>query len=157
MPSRRDQIAMTDAELHDFVRREKTLIIVTHGPRGYPHPMPMFFYTDDQGRFLVSTYGRSQKVMNLERDARAALLIETGDEYQELQSVMMEADGEIVDDPDFVLETMMNIQRQRNPGKTGFSEKELEGLRHAGRKRVILRFTPVRTLSWDHRKLGGTY
>ncbi len=157
MASRRDQIAMTEDEIHDFVRREKTLIIVTTGPRGYPQPMPMFFYTDDEGRFLVSTYGASQKVKNLERDTRAALLIETGDEYQELQSVMMEADGEIIDDPEFVVETMLNIQRQRNPGKTTFSDKEVEGIRYAGRKRVILRFTPVRTMSWDHRKLGGTY
>lgn len=157
MASRRDQITMTDAELHDFVRREKTLIIVTEGPRGYPHPMPMFFYTDDEGRFLVSTYGRSQKVKNIERNPKSALLIETGDEYQELQSVMMEADAEIIDDPDFVLDTMMNIQRQRNPGKVDFSEKEVAGLKQAGSKRVIIRFTPVKTMSWDHRKLGGTY
>lgn len=157
MASRRDQITMTDAELHDFVRREKTLIIVTEGPRGYPHPMPMFFYTDDEGRFLVSTYGRSQKVKNVERNPKSALLIETGDEYQELQSAMMEAEAEIIDDADFVLETMMNIQRQRNPEKVDFSEKEIEGLKKAGSKRVIIRFTPVKTMSWDHRKLGGTY
>jgi hypothetical protein len=24
-------------------------------------------------------------------------------------------------------------------------------------KRVVLRFTPTRVVSWDHRKLGGTY
>ena len=157
MASRRDQIAMTDAELHDFVRREKTLIIVTVGPRGFPHPMPMYFYTDDAGRFLVSTYGRSQKVKNIERNPHSALLIEAGDEYQELRSVMMEAEAEVLDDPAFVLETMMNIQYQRNPGRPAFADKEIQGLKHAGAKRVILRFTPIRTVSWDHRKLGGTY
>ena len=75
MASRRDMITMTDDELHDYVRREKTLIIVSNSPSGHPHPMPMFFYTDDKGRFLVSTYGASQKVANFQRDNKAALLI----------------------------------------------------------------------------------
>ena len=121
MASRRDLITMTDEELHSFVRREKTLIIVSQSPNGYPHPMPMFFYTDDEGRFLVSTYGASQKVKNYERDPKAALLLETGDEYEELQSVVMEADAEIIDDNDFVVETMKNIRLQRDTSKTGFS------------------------------------
>ena len=64
MASRRDMITMSDEELHDYVRREKTLIIVSNSPSGHHHPMPMFFYTDDEGRFLVSTYGSSQKVIN---------------------------------------------------------------------------------------------
>ena len=157
MASRRDQITMTEDELDVFVRAEKTLIIVSNGPDGFPHPMPMFFYTDETGRFLVSTYGKSQKVKNFERDERAALLIEAGEEYQELRSVMMLATTEILDDPEFVVETMLAIQRQRNPGKTEFADREVAGIRQAGRKRVILRFTPVKTLSWDHRKLGGIY
>ena len=157
MASRRDMITMTDDELHDYVRREKTLIIVSNSPSGHPHPMPMFFYTDDEGRFLVSTYGASQKVANFQRDNKAALLIESGGEYEELQSAMMEATAEIIDDNDFVVETMKNIRLQRDPSKTGFSDEELEGIQYAARKRVIIRFTPTKTISWDHTKLGGVY
>lgn len=157
MASRRDQITMSDDELHDFVRAEKTLIIVSVGPAGYPHPMPMFFYTDPEGRFLVSTYGASQKVLNFKRNPKAALLIETGGEYEELKSVMMEADAEILDDNDFVVETMMNIRRQRDPSKVEFPPEEIEQIGYAARKRVIIRFTPTKTISWDHTKLGGTY
>lgn len=157
MASRRDQIAMSDEEYDDFIHREKTLIIVSNAPSGHPHPMPMFFYVDDEGRFLVSTYGASQKVKNFERDNRAALLIETGDEYEELQSVVIEATAEIIDDPEFVVETMKNIRLQRDPTKHDFSEEELAGIQYAARKRVIIRFTPLRRISWDHRKLGGEY
>ena len=157
MASRRDLITMTDEELHSFVRREKTLIIVSQSPNGYPHPMPMFFYTDDEGRFLISTYGASQKVKNYERDPKAGLLIEAGEEYEQLQSVFMEADAEIIDDNDFVVETMKNIRRQRDPSKTDFSDEEVEGIQYAARKRVIIRFTPTKTVSWDHNKLGGVY
>lgn len=157
MASRRDIISMDDGELHDFVRREKTLIIISNSPSGYPHPMPMFFYTDDEGRFLVSTYGTSQKVKNYERDNKAALLIEAGAEYEQLQSVVMEADAEVIADTDFVVETMKNIRLQRDPAKEGFSDEEIEGIEYAARKRVIIRFTPVKTITWDHNKLGGTY
>ena len=155
MASRRDLITMSDEELHAYVRREKTLIIVSNSPSGFPHPMPMFFYIDDEGRFLVSTYGVSQKVVNYQRDNKAALLLESGDEYEELQSVVIEAAAEIIDDNDFVVETMMNIRRQRDPSKVDFALEEVEGIRQAGRKRVIIRFTPTKTISWDHTKLGS--
>ncbi len=157
MASRRDQIAMTPDELKAFILREHTLIIVSNGPHGFPHPMPMFFHYDEQGRFLVSTYGTSQKVVNLRRDPRAALLIEAGHDYAELRSMMAEATAEIIDDNDFVVETMMNIRRQRDPSKTGFPPEEMESVRYSARKRVIIRFTPSKIISWDHSKLGGTY
>jgi nitroimidazol reductase NimA-like FMN-containing flavoprotein (pyridoxamine 5'-phosphate oxidase superfamily) len=157
MASRRDQIAMTPDELKTFILREHTLIIVSNGPNGFPHPMPMFFYHDEQGRFLVSTYGASQKVVNLKRDPKAALLLEAGHDYAELQSMVAEATAEIIDDNDFVVETMMNIRRQRDPSKTDFPAEEMEGIRYSARKRVIIRFTPTKIISWDHTKLGGTY
>jgi nitroimidazol reductase NimA-like FMN-containing flavoprotein (pyridoxamine 5'-phosphate oxidase superfamily) len=157
MASRRDQITMTPEELRAFILREHTLIIVSNGPRGFPHPMPMFFHYDDQGRFLVSTYGSSQKVVNLRRDPNAALLIEAGEVYEELQAMMAEATAEIIEDEAFVVETMMNIRRQRDPSKTEFPPQEMEQIRYAARKRVILRFTPTKMISWDHAKLGGTY
>ncbi|MGE0667797.1 MAG: pyridoxamine 5'-phosphate oxidase family protein [Sphingomonadales bacterium] len=157
MASRRDQITMTPDELKAFILRNHTLIIVSNGPHGFPHPMPMFFYLDAEGRFLVSTYGASQKVVNLRRDPKAALLLESGHDYAELRSMMAEATAEIIDDNDFVVETMMNIRRQRDPSKTEFPAEEMEGIRYSARKRVIVRFTPTKIISWDHTKLGGTY
>ena len=157
MASRRDQITMSEDELKDFVLSEGTLIIVSNGPHGYPHPMPMFFYLDDEGRFLVSTYGASQKVKNYERDSKAALLIEAGHDYEDLKAVFMEAEAEIIDDNDFVVETMLNIRRQRDSSITDFPPEEIEQVKYAARKRVIIRFTPTKTVSWDHTKLGGTY
>ena len=56
MPSRRNSIELTDAEIRAFLDSNKTLIIVSNGKDGYPHPMPMWFYVDDEG---VSTARRS--------------------------------------------------------------------------------------------------
>ena len=157
MPSRREQIAMTDQELRDFLGAKRTLIIVSNGKDGYPHPMPMFYCVDDQGRLLVSTFGKSQKVKNYERDPRASLLVEAGEEYEHLKSVVMKADVEIVTDYDTVLQGMIDIALSRLEG----AEPDMDAIRarvgHTAAKRVLLRFTPTETLSWDHEKLGGVY
>ena len=46
-------------------QREKTLIIVSNGHNGYPHPMPMWFDRDHDGCLYCTTFGKSQKVQEL--------------------------------------------------------------------------------------------
>ncbi len=156
MPSRRDQIAMTPEELDAFLKGRRTLIIVSNGKDGFPHPMPMFYCVDGEGRLIISTFGKSQKVKNFERDPKAALLVETGEEYEKLKSVVMKATAEIVTDYDTVLKGMIDIALSRIEG-----EPDMEAIRkrveHTAKKRVLVRFTPVETISWDHEKLGGVY
>ena len=41
MPSRRELIQMTPEETKEFLAMQKTLIIVSNGKDGFPHPMPM--------------------------------------------------------------------------------------------------------------------
>ena len=43
------------------------------------------------GEIWCWTYRKSQKVKNIERDPRATLLIETGEEYPELRGIQIEA------------------------------------------------------------------
>ena len=157
MPSRRDQISMTEKELHDFLNAKRTLIIVSNGSDGYPHTMPMFYAVDDQRRLLVSTFGKSQKVKNYERDPRASLLIEAGEDYEHLKSVVMKADAEIVTDYDMVLKGMIDISLGRLEGAAPDMDTIRERVEHTAKKRVLLRFTPTETISWDHEKLGGIY
>ena len=65
--------------------------------------MPLWYVPRD-GEIWIYTYAKSQKVRNLERDARATLLIETGHEYAELRGVEIEAEAEIHRDLDTVFE-----------------------------------------------------
>src|SRR5919204_233588 len=77
MPSRRDQITMTDNELRAFVAEQKIVSVATLGPRGRPHLMPLWYVAD--GLILRGwTYAKSQKAKNLERDPHATLQIEDG-------------------------------------------------------------------------------
>ncbi len=99
--SRRDQIQMTDAELRAFLAEQRTVICATNGVRGWPHLMPLWFIVRG-GEIWAWTYAKSQKVRNLERNPRATLQIETGDSYDQLRGVMVEATAELHRDTDEV-------------------------------------------------------
>ena len=157
MPSRRELIQLTDEEIRDYLEAERTLIIVSNGPNGYPHAMPMWFWTDREGCLYCSTFGKSQKVVNWRRDPKATLLVESGEEYAELKGVLIYATTEIIDDPERVVDTLVEV----NAGDRELDAEERAKLREAvaprAHKRVLLKFTPERYVTWDHAKLGGRY
>jgi nitroimidazol reductase NimA-like FMN-containing flavoprotein (pyridoxamine 5'-phosphate oxidase superfamily) len=157
MPSRRDQIRMSPAEIRAYLLSQPRMIVVTNGLDGLPHPVPMNFALDDADRILITTFRKSQKVRNLERDPRAALLVESGHAYADIKSVIAYADAEIIDDPVRIRETVRGLRWTvgTSPITPG---SEMEGqIDESFAKRVIVRFTPFRYVSWDHAKLGGHY
>jgi PPOX class probable F420-dependent enzyme len=156
MPSRRAEIQLTEAEQAELLDTERVAIVATHGPRGWPHLMPMWFVARD-GEVWIWTYGKSQKVKNLERDPRATLLIETGTEYTELRGVQIEAEAELVRDQDRVVEFAKELTVRYTAGIDSVQGDAAAALLKQAAKRVAIRFKPVRVASWDHRKLAGTY
>lgn len=156
MPSRRDLIRMTPEEERAYLLAQGRVILVTNGPDGMPHPVPMNFGLDEQGRLLITSFRKSQKVKNLERDPRATLLVESGETYAELKSVMAYCDAEIVSDPEGVATGMARINADAKLAAS-LSSGMSDQVRASIAKRVLLRFTPFRTVSWDHGKLGTYY
>jgi PPOX class probable F420-dependent enzyme len=154
--SRRDQITLTAAEQAELLDQRRVVIVSSRGPRGWPHSMPMWFTVRD-GEIWIWTYGKSQKVRNLERDPRATLLIETGDAYQELRGIQIEAEAEIIRDRERVLEFGKELTRRYSDGGDQLDEDGVAAIEAQARKRVAIHFRSVRSVSWDHRKLGGTY
>jgi PPOX class probable F420-dependent enzyme len=132
------------------------VIVSTIGPRGWPHAMPMWF-TTREGEIWVWTYGKSQKVRNLERDPRATLLVEAGEQYQELRGIQIEAEAELIRDTDRVLDFGKELTLRYAEGIEELGPDAAAGLEAQAPKRVAIRFRPQRTASWDHRKLGGSY
>jgi len=155
MPSRRSAIAMSEAELHRFVDEERVLTCATIGPGGRPHLMPLW-YLREGDTLLAWTYGKSQKVRNLERDPRATLQLEAGrDVYGQLRGVMLECDVAIERDPARVGEFGLKLMARYAGAES--SAPARAGVLQQAPKRVVLRFSPTRVVSWDHRKLGGAY
>jgi len=156
MPSRRDQIKLSDDEQRELIAAERTVVVTSFGPRGWPHSMPMWFVPRG-GEIWVWTYAKSQKVRNLERDARATLLIETGYEYTELRGTMIEAEAVIERDPEVVFEFGTELTVRYSEGIDSVEGDAAAAMQAQAQKRVAIHFQPRRVATWDHRKLGGTY
>jgi nitroimidazol reductase NimA-like FMN-containing flavoprotein (pyridoxamine 5'-phosphate oxidase superfamily) len=156
MPSRREDIAMSPDEIRAYLSSHRKVILTSNGPGGYPHPMPMnYLFRDDH--FFITTFRKSQKIKNLERDPKCALLVESGDRYSELQSVLAYADAEIVDDLAYTQEVMSSMGQQEAAGNAA-RLAEVKAIAEASApKRVVLRFKPHNYISWDHTKLHGRY
>jgi PPOX class probable F420-dependent enzyme len=154
--SRRAEITLTDEEQRELLDAGRVVVVATHGPRGWPHLMPMW-YVVREGRIWCWTYAKSQKVRNLERDARATLLVETGHEYSELRGVQIEAEAHLHRDPDVVFEFAKELTVRYAEGIESVEGDTAEGLKAQAPKRVAIEFEAKRVASWDHRKLGGTY
>ena len=60
--------------------------VASVGHDGAPHLTTLFYVVRD-GRIAFWTYGRSQKIRNLERDPRVSCLVEDGVDYFELRGV----------------------------------------------------------------------
>ncbi len=165
---RREQIKMTAAEVASFLAEERTVTCATVGKDGWPHLMPLWYVLRGHSagepgpRIWSWTYGSSQKVRNIQRDARATLQVESGEVYQELRGVMLECDVVVHRDVTEIVRLGAEIM-MRNAVARG--EPPLEDLPQEARdvvaaqagKRVGLEFVELRRVSWDHRKLGGVY
>jgi hypothetical protein len=113
-------------------------------------------------RIWAWTYANSQKVRNLERDPRATLQVEAGEQYQELRGVMLECDAVIHREQADVSALGHEIfARYASPrGQPPVTELPPEVgamVDKQASKRVALEFVERRRASWDHRKLGGVY
>jgi hypothetical protein len=167
MPSRRDEIQMTDEELRAFLGERMVMQCATAGPRGLPHLVPLWFVAEAtphpaqaaeppaSGLELFGwTYAKSQKARNLERDPRATIGIEDGVQYHELRGVMFECDVRLERDAERVEGYGLRLF-ERYAGELTAEIREM--VARQARKRIGLRFVPSRVVSWDHRKLGGAY
>jgi PPOX class probable F420-dependent enzyme len=156
MPSRRDQIKLTEVEQRQLIENERIVVVSSLGPRGWPHLMPLWYVPRD-GEIWIWTYAKSQKVKNFERDPRATLLIETGFEYGELRGVQIEAEAEIIRDLDRIVDYAKEMTVRYSEGIESVEGDAEASLQAQAPKRVAIHFHPKRIASWDHRKLGGTY
>ena len=159
---------MSEAEVAVFLAEERTLTCATVGPRGWPHLMPLWYVPRDTSaaepgpRLWSWTYGVSQKVRNLERDPRATVQVEAGEQYQELRGLMLECDVRVHRDHDVVKTLGHEIfaryaSPRGQPPAANLPPEVGEMVDKQALKRVALEFVELRRASWDHRKLGGVY
>jgi PPOX class probable F420-dependent enzyme len=152
--SRRDQIKMSEGEVHAFLEEQRTMSIATIGRDGRPHVVAMWYaFLDGVPSFW--TFAKSQKIVNLRRDARVTCMVEAGDTYDQLRGVELVARAEIVEDVAQVERFgVEEFERYQNMKVT---EALMPQVMRMANKRVVVKIHIERVVSWDHRKLGGTY
>lgn len=154
MTNQRNKIELDEAEQHDLLATARTLQVASLNPTGWPHLVPMWFCVDDDGLISFTTYGTSQKVRNLERDPRITVLVETGEAYNELRGISIDGEAEIVRDPAVTFRTRALIAAKHEGAERPQPPAPGTEFPSWASKRVTIRVRPVRTRSWDHRKMG---
>ncbi len=145
----RPDIRLTADEQAAFLRDNRKCALATIDAQGFPHVVAMN-YRERGGVYYMSSYGKAQKAMNIRRNPKVGIMIESGGAYSELKGVMVRGDCEIVEEPAAVAEIMGWL----GEGRT--TERPAGAVRSAP-KRVILKITPLKIFTWDHSKLGGRY
>ena len=156
--SRRDQIKMSPDEALAFLESERVVVCATNGRDGFPHLMPLWYVVRD-GEVWAWTFAKSQKVRNLERDARATIQVEAGDTYDQLRGVMLKCDVELIRDTPRVAELGREIFERYGGVEPGALTDDVRLMvDKQAPKRVALRFAERERATWDHRKLAaGVY
>ena len=151
---RRKEIALTPAEQQQFLEESHTIILSTLDRQGYPHSVAMWYVVDPDGTVLMTTFAKSQKALNLRRDPRCSLLVESGRKYEDLKGLLVRGRATLEVDTERVLDLLERVHEKYNRGPAAGLR---DAMRHQASKRVLIRVRPERVSSWDHRKLGGAY
>ena len=154
MAKRRDLVRMTDEEVDALLHERQSMSVGTIGPDGSIHLVAMWYGFID-GAPAFETYAKSQKVLNLRRDPRITVLVETGDQYDVLRGVELVGKGEILEDEESVMTVARSVVERYFPIE---NETDLDAVAAGlANKRVAVKVNVERTVSWDHSKLGGGY
>src|SRR3954447_5947461 len=142
---------MTPEEAAGFLDEQRTVTCATLGRDGWPHLMPLWYVVRDT-ELWAWTFAKSQKVRNLEREARATLQVEAGTSYEQLRGVMFKCDVEVSGDIDRVTELGLEIFKRYTEG--GLDDDVRAMVAKQAEKRVGMRFVERERATWDHRKLA---
>ncbi|AJE39623.1 pyridoxamine 5'-phosphate oxidase family protein [Streptomyces nodosus] len=144
------KIMMTTGELDDFLTARRTCRVATVSAEGAPHVSALWFVWDGVSLWLYSVV-RSKRWAELRREPRVAVIVDAGEEYEELRGAELSGTVEFVGE----IPRTGDLCAELDVPETLFARKYsgLEELTHDGRH-AWLRLTPTKVVSWDFRKLG---
>ena len=149
--NRRQQIQLTPEEQAAFLKEPNKAALATIDKDGFPHVVAMGFLAKD-GAIYMTSYAKAQKVLNIRRNPKVAVMVESGKNYGDFRGVLIRGLCEIIEDPVFVEKTMRELA-----GNQAGSSSVPRGAVSSAPKRALLKIVPQKISSWDHTKLGGKY
>jgi PPOX class probable F420-dependent enzyme len=151
--SRREQIKMSEAEIDEFLAGRHTMNVASFNHDGTIHLVAMWYAVLD-GDPVFWTFGKSQKIKNLQRDPRTTLLVESGDEYGELIGVELVGRATVLTERADIMAIGEAVFARYFGEVTDETRPFIE---LTGAKRFGVRVKVDRVVSWDHKKLDGAY
>lgn len=149
----RGKIVMSQEEIDEFLLGRHSMTMSTINSDGSIHSIAMW-YGFLEGCVAIESKAKAQKVMNLRRNPNLTMMVEDGETYETLRGVTLIGKAEIVEDPDRVFELGVSVfSRYFAP----YTEEMKPAVDMMLNKRVVVKLDVERTISWDHRKLGGGY
>ncbi len=117
-------------------------VLSTIGKDGYPHAVPLGFFRSGEEVVLPV---RGQRKVNIARNPKVAVTVESGRTMKELKGVLRRGAATPVEDPSAVLELLREGARRR-----GTAEGQLPT--EARRGVAYVRVRPRKIASWDNTK-----
>ena len=140
---------MSPEEGDAFLGEERTCRVASVGSDGQPHNTPLWFVWDGAALWLYSVV-KSQRWVDLQRDARVSVVVDTGHDFGELRGVELLGSVEVVGD----------VPRSVAPDPSLASPERLFGKKYTGGaftadgRHAWLRLAPDKLVSWDFRKIA---
>jgi PPOX class probable F420-dependent enzyme len=149
----RGKIVMSQEEIDEFLLGRHAMTMSTINNDGSIHSIAMW-YGFLEGCVAIESKAKAQKVMNLRRNPNLTMLVEDGETYETLRGVTLIGKAEIVEDPDRIFELGVSVFSRYFAPYTDEMKPAVDMMLN---KRVVVKLNVERTISWDHRKLGGGY
>jgi len=148
-PSRelRGQAILADPLVCELLDARLVAVVTTLEPDGSVHAVPMWL-SGEQGEIVLATGSGSRKVRNLERDARATLVLHDSRPGCEVCGASLRGRVEIVRGADATA-LIARVQR-RYVSAEGLARPAVRVF--LGSDDVALRFHPEHALTWDERQ-----
>jgi len=134
---------LDDEKKIKLLEESKIINLATINKNGLPHLVPMWFILDANNEINFTSYHKSQKIINLKRDKRIVIMLESGTQYEELHGLVMEGEAEISTDKELVITIMNQITEKYK------TKRDQQDIARQANKRVNVKIKVKKIISWD--------
>ncbi|PZC40870.1 MAG: Nitroimidazol reductase NimA, pyridoxamine 5'-phosphate oxidase superfamily [Chloroflexi bacterium] len=143
MTRNKKDFQLNSLEIASLIQASRILNLSTINKNGLPHLVPMWFITDENGLINFTSYHKSQKIVNLIRDKRIVVMVESGNNYEDLKGITIEGVGIIDNNESLLLKTIDAITNKYGVNRTISDNNKMLT------KRVNVKIIPKKIISWD--------
>ncbi|MEM7217345.1 MAG: pyridoxamine 5'-phosphate oxidase family protein [Pseudomonadota bacterium] len=135
--------ALTDDEFDAFLAsRPGWMVLSTVGADGFPHSVPLGYFRHAESIYL-GCRDNTQKTLNVDRNPRVALLVESGSTMSDIKGAMVQGTARVHRDAESVLRLM-----RRGAAARGVPEAQLPTEARPGSAFIEVQIE--RRISWDY-------